>query len=169
MAHTLAPPGLGQEKGGLAHALHASGHHDFRAAGLDFLGGGNHRLHSRTTQGINGNAWGTLANSRLEGRLAGGILTLSGLKHISHENLIYLVRRDLGPFQDFLNNDPSQLRGRYIPQGATESPNRGPHHVGDHHISHLFSPIFKFNYPAWDCSSMTIRAISSYCCRRSLT
>ena len=94
VAHALAPTGLGQHKGRLAHGLHAPGHDDLRIPGPDGLSGHDDRLQPGAADHVHRHRRGVLGDAGIGGRLAGRVLTLAGLQHIAHKHLVHFFRAE---------------------------------------------------------------------------
>ena len=136
VAHALAPTGVAQQKRRLAHGLHAPGHDDLGVAGPDGLGGHDDGLQAGTADHVDRHRRGVLRDAGIGGRLPGRVLTLAGLQHIAHNHLIHFFRANPGATQNFFDDDASQLRGRYVLQGAAKAADGSPHGAGNYYLAH---------------------------------
>ena len=90
--------------------------------------------------GIDGEGRRVLRNISQHGCLPGGILALSGLQHIPHDDQVHFILPNLGPAQNFLDDDATQFHRRYFLQGAPEGADGGPDGAGNYHFLHLSPP-----------------------------
>ncbi|MBA7690417.1 hypothetical protein ES703_98943 [subsurface metagenome] len=88
--HPVAPPGLGEDVGGMAHALHSSGNHNFRVTEHDCLCSQDDSLQARGAHFVHRVHGRLFGNAGSNSCLASRVLALPSLEDIPHDDLINL-------------------------------------------------------------------------------
>jgi len=114
MAQAIAPPGLFQHKGGIAHAFHAAGNDNISIPGFNDLGSQGHGLDTAGTGLADGELGFFNGNPGLDRHNPGGVDgKVPGPVTGCINNLIHLVPGNPPAFHDFFDGDGSEI---YIAQ-----------------------------------------------------
>lgn len=93
MPDAVAAARLGQQVGGVAHALHAAGHQNIGAAGQQHVVRQHGCAHARAAHLAQRDCSCAVRQAALEGRLAGWCLALAGHQAIAHQHLVHPLGR----------------------------------------------------------------------------
>ena len=96
-AHALA--GFVQQIGGIAHALHTTGHNNIRLTDLQLGRAEHNALHPRTTQFVYRGRRNRHGNACTDGRLPCRPLAGAGRQNAPHQHFGNVIRVYLCPFQ----------------------------------------------------------------------
>ena len=86
--HAVAPAGLGQADGHVAHVFHAARDHHFVVAGLDGGGGQRDGFHAGGANLVDGDGGRFLGKAGADHGLASDVLPLAGADDVAHDDLI---------------------------------------------------------------------------------
>ena len=99
VAERVPEPGLGQQVGGVGHALHAAGDDHVVLAGADQDVGQRRRPHSRCAHLVDRLGADRGPEADADGHLAGGDLARPGLQHLAHDHVADVGRGDAGALE----------------------------------------------------------------------
>ena len=111
VAHAVAEAGLGKQVWSLGHRLHARGDAHLQVAGTDCVVDGHGGTQPRGTDLVDGLAGDLLGDTPLDLRLARRNLSLSGLKHLTHDHVVDLRTVNAGALQGLGDRHAAQVGG----------------------------------------------------------
>ena len=136
VAHAKAEARAGEQIGRLGHRLHAAADADLHVAGADRLVEDHRRAQARGADLVDRLRGDLLGDAGLDLRLAGGDLTLAGLQHLAHHDVLHLLGLDAGPLERRLDRDAAELGGVQRGQSAAHLADRGARGAENHCLGH---------------------------------
>ena len=142
MAHTISVTSLLYKVRCLGHGFHTAGYYDFALACLDHVGCHVDSCQTGTAEDIQCHRRSLNRNARIYRRLTCHVLALTCLKYAAHVNHIYLVSRNTGSLQCFLDYCRAQINNRNSGKFSTHFADRCTACTGNYNslISHFVPP-----------------------------
>ena len=116
---------LGEEIGGVGHALHAAGDDDVGAAGPNRVGGHDRRLHAGAAHLVDRGRLDMAGKSGLQRRLPRRGLAEAGGEDAAHVDLLDRLVGDAGALDRRADRGGAELGGAGAGEGALEAAHRG--------------------------------------------
>src|SRR6516225_6392963 len=112
VAEAIALAELREKVRGIAHGLHAAGHHGFHVARPDALCGERHSLQPGAAHLVDRHGRHARVEPALQPCLACRVLPQPRLDHVAHDDFVHLGRLDACPLNGFSDDDGAQIDGR---------------------------------------------------------
>ena len=141
VAHPEPEAGPGEQVGGAAHRLHATGDRQLHIVGSDRLIGETDRAHAGGADLVDRLRGDLARDPGLDLRLARGDLSLPGLQHLAVNHLLDLIGRDLGALQRRSDRGSAELHRALRGQRPRHLRERGASGAEDDCLRHL-TPFF---------------------------
>src|SRR3546814_8052616 len=126
-----------------AHAFLAAADHDARVADAYRLGADRHGAQAGTAELVDLVGGALIGDTRLDGRLAGWVLALTGGEDLAEDGLVDFGRLDLGALQRLFDRQRAELRGSQAGQASIEGPDRSAGRACNYALGHLRNSPFR--------------------------
>ena len=136
VAHAVAEARLRQQIRSLGHRLHAPADADLQVAGADRLVEDHRRAQPRGADLVDRLRGDLLGDAGLDLGLARGNLSLAGLQHLAHHDVLDLLGLDPGALERRPDRHRAELGGVERGQAAAHLADRGAGGAEDHGLGH---------------------------------
>ncbi len=137
VAEPVAGAGAGEQVGRLRHGLHPAGDDDFSLARPDREVGEVDRVEAGQADLVDRGGRHRHRDAGLYRGLAGCDLTLAGLQHLAHEDIVDVLRRYPCPLEGGPDGHPAQVHGGEPGEGAGEPADRSAGAGDDDRTGHF--------------------------------